>query len=123
MRQKAKVVDGSLNPGPPPLLFFSLYNAQKQKTNGEDMQTLLTWSDIRWTWGGGGVPNYKNVDNKPERDCFTNQAEYSQSCDHVGSRLVMEHSMMKSSTLFKSRPLPLYVHLMSTWHHSHDKCS
>ena len=64
--------------------------------------------------GGGGVPNYKNVDNKPERDCFTNQAEYSQSCDHVGSRLVMEHSMMKSSTLFKSRPLPLYVHLMST---------
>ena len=43
--------------------------------------------------------------------------------EHLGSCLVMENSMMKSSVLFEYGPLPSYVHLTSTWHHSRDKCS
>ena len=61
--------------------------------------------------GGVVVPNYKYGCDKPENKFFTVQAEYSQSCEHLGSCLAIECSMMKSST---NVDLPLYVHLMST---------
>ena len=75
---------------------------------------------------GGAVPDYKYVRNKPESGFLTDQAEYSWSCERLGSCLATEHSMMKSSTLFyefECGPLPPYVHLASTWRHSRDKCS
>ena len=37
--------------------------------------------------------------------------------------LLLERSMMKSSTLFERGPLPPYVHLASTRRHSRDRCS
>ena len=37
--------------------------------------------------------------------------------------LSLEHSMMKSSTLFECGPLPPYIHLASTRCHSCDRCS
>ena len=40
-----------------------------------------------------------------------------------GSWLSLERSMMKSSMFFEHRPLPPYVHLASTRHHSRDRCS
>ena len=48
----------------------------------------------------GAVPNYKYVRNKLESEFPTGQAEYSQSCERMGSCLVTEGSMMKSSMLF-----------------------
>ena len=67
--------------------------------------------------GGGAVPDYKYVCNKPDRGFLTGQAEYSRSCESLGSCLVTERSIMKSSTLFHEfeyGPLPPYVHLAST---------
>ena len=49
---------------------------------------------------GGAVPDYKYGCNKPESEFLTGQAEYSRSCERLGSCLVIERSMMKSSTLF-----------------------
>ena len=44
--------------------------------------------------------------------------------ERVGSYLAMEGSMMKSSMIFECSTLsPPYIHLVSTWHHSCDKCS
>ena len=66
---------------------------------------------------GGAVPDYKYVRNKPESGFLTGQAEYSRSCERLGSCLATERSMMKSSTLFhefECGPLPPYVHLAST---------
>ena len=34
---------------------------------------------------GGVVPDYKYVHNKPESEFLTGQAEYSQSCERLGS--------------------------------------
>ena len=48
----------------------------------------------------GAVPDFKYGRNKPESEFLTGQAEYSQSCERLGSCLVIERSMMKSSTLF-----------------------
>ena len=62
--------------------------------------------------GGGAVPDYKYVCNKLESEFLTFQAEYSRSCDHLGSCLVTE-SLMKFNTLFKCGPLPPHVHLTS----------
>ena len=36
------------------------------------------------------MPNYKYMCNKPESEFVTRQAEYSQSCEHLGSCLAME---------------------------------
>ena len=58
---------------------------------------------------GGEVPNFKYGRNKPESEFLTGQAEYSRSCECLGSCLAMERSMMKSSTLFHvfdGGPLP-----------------
>jgi len=70
---------------------------------------------------GGVVPDYKYRRNKPESEFLTGQAEYSWSCECLGSCLAVECSMMRSSMLFQvfecSLLLP-YVHLASTWHHS-----
>ena len=66
---------------------------------------------------GGAVPDFKYGRNKPKSEFLTSQAEYSRFCERLGSCLVIEHSMMKSSTLFHvfdSGPLPPYVHLTST---------
>ena len=63
---------------------------------------------------GGAVPDYKYVHNKPESEFLTGQVEYSRSCERLGSCLAMEHSMMKSSTLFhvfECGLLPSYIHL------------
>ena len=46
------------------------------------------------------VPDYKHGLNKPESEFLTSQAEYSWSCKCLGSCLVVERSMMKSSMLF-----------------------
>ena len=76
--------------------------------------------------GGGAVPNYKYKCNKPESEFLTGQVEYLWSCERLGSCLAVEHSMMKSSTLFhvfECGPLPPYVHLASTRRHSRDRCS
>ena len=65
---------------------------------------------------GGGVPDYKYGHNKPESEFLTVQVEYSQSCERLGSCLVTERSLMKSSMLFHvfgCGPLPPYVHLTS----------
>ena len=66
---------------------------------------------------GGAVPDYKYVRNKSESEFLTGQAEYSRSCECLGSCLVTERSMMKSSMLFhvfECGPIPPYVHLAST---------
>ena len=79
-------------------------------------------NDVRWTQGGRRrvVPNYKTcVINL--REFLTSQAKYSRSCEHLGSCLVTQCSMMKSNMLFhvfECRPLSPYVHFASTWHHS-----
>ena len=65
--------------------------------------------------GGGGDAQLQVHANKPESKFLTDQAEYSQSCERLGSCLV-EHSMMKSSTLLKCGSLPPYpshIHLVS----------
>ena len=84
-------------------------------------------NDIRWMRSGcRGVLNYKYVHNKTEREFHTGEAEYSRSCECLGSCLVTECSKMKSSMLlhvFEYGPLPRSVHVVSTWHHSHDKYS
>ena len=73
---------------------------------------------------GGPLPDYKYVHNKSESELLTRQAEYSQSCQHQGSCLATEHSMIKSSTSFHvfnadpSPQCPPCVHLTSC-----DKCS
>ena len=54
----------------------------------------------------GAVPDYKYVHNKPESEFLTGIVEYSPSCEHLGSCLAVEHSLMKSSMLFN---LPIYV--------------
>ena len=72
------------------------------------------------------MPDYKYGRNKTESEFLTGQAEYSWSYERLGSCLAVERSMMKSSMLFhvfECGPLPPYVHLASTWHHSHDRCS
>ena len=49
---------------------------------------------------GGAVPDYRYGRNIiPESDFLTGQAEYSWSCERLGSCLVTECSMMKSSTM------------------------
>ena len=78
---------------------------------------------MRWT--RRVVPNYKYGRNKPESEFLTVQAEYSESCERLGSCLVTERSMMKSSMLFHvfecgplhlmSTSRPPHIHLTSTW--------
>ena len=84
---------------------FSIYNTRKRKSGVKIWKDGNTYhvNDVRWTQGGdrgGTVPDYKYVCNKPESEFFTVQAEYSRSCERLGSCLAMEHSKMKSSTLF-----------------------
>ena len=58
-------------------------------------------NDIRWMLGGRGgwaVPDYKYRCNISESDFLTVQAEYSQPCGRLGSCMVIERSIMKSST-------------------------
>ena len=117
-------------PGLPRFLFFVQYNTRRRKSakNGEGLGTLITWmtSGGREVDVGGTVPDYKYVRNKPESGFLTGQAEYSRSCERLGSCLETERSMMKSSALFhefKCGPLLPYVHLASTWRYSRDKCS
>ena len=75
-------------------------------------------NDIRWMRSGcRGVLNYKYVHNKTEREFHTGEAEYSRSCECLGSCLVTECSKMKSSMLlhvFEYGPLPRSVHVVST---------
>ena len=52
------------------------------------------------------MPDYKYMCNKIESEFLTCQAEYSESCERLGSCLVTEYSMMKFSTLFECGPLP-----------------
>ena len=61
--------------------------------------------------------------NKRQSKFLTSEVEYCRSCEPQESWLSLEHSMMKSSTLFERRPLPPYVHLTSTRCHSCDRCS
>ena len=65
----------------------------------------------------GVVPDYKYRRNIPESEFLISQAEYSQSCERLGSCLVMEYLMIKSSMLFdvfEHRHLPSYNHLAPT---------
>ena len=59
---------------------------------------------------GEAVPDHKYRRNKPESEFLTGQAEYSRSCERLGSCVATElSSMMESSTLFhvfECRPLP-----------------
>ena len=71
--------------------------------------------------GGGAVPDYKYGRNKLESEFLTGVAEYSQSCEGLGSCLAIERSMIKSNTLFtlfmylSANPSPPpCVHLAST---------
>ena len=66
--------------------------------------------------GGGVMPDYKYMHNRPESEFLTAQVEYLQSCDHLVSCLETERSMMKSATVFEcgSLPRPPHVHLTST---------
>ena len=52
------------------------------------------------------MPDYKYMCNKLESEFLTCQAEYSESCERLGSCLATEYSMMKFSTLFECGPLP-----------------
>ena len=52
----------------------------------------------------GEVPKYVQI--KSERKFLTGQAEYSQYCERLGSCLVVECLVMKSSTSFERVPLP-----------------
>ena len=94
------------------------YNIQKQKSSEKQGRPGNTYHvDARWTWGGG-VPDYKYVCNKPEREVLIGQAKYMyrRSCECLGSCLAMQCLMMKSSTLFhvfEWGPLP-YIHLAPT---------
>ena len=54
-------------------------------------------NDVRWTWLGGAVPDYKYGRNTPESNFLAGQVEYLQSCEHLGSCLAIKHSIMKSS--------------------------
>ena len=66
---------------------------------------------------GDVVPDYKYMRNKPKSEFLTGKAEYSPSCEYLGSWLATEHLMRKSSTLFLNvDPSPLrppHVHLTS----------
>ena len=72
---------------------------------------------------GGAVPIYKLVCNKPSSEFLTGGVEYCRSHERLGSWLLFERSMMKSSTLFERGLLLPYVHLASTRRHSCDRCS
>ena len=83
---------------------FIQYGTRKWKSakNGEGLGTPITWmtSGGQEVDVGGMVPDYKYGRNKPESEFLTGQAEYSWSCERLVSCLMVERSMMKSSTLF-----------------------
>ena len=62
---------------------------------------------VMWMQGEcrGAGPNYKYVHNKLESKCSCGALAIL--CEHWGSCLVKERSMMRSSTLFECGPLPL----------------
>ena len=80
--------------------------------------------DVMWMWRGGvrwiqwgrdvdmGGGDYKYVHNKPESEFLTGQAEHLRSCEHLGSCLAMDGSMMKSSMYLNADSSPP----MSTLH-------
>ena len=74
-------------------------------------------NDICWTWGE------HREDGAQLRTCV--QVSYQWNWVHgcLGSRLVLECLMMKSSALFECGPLSPCVHLTSTRCHLCDKCS
>ena len=106
---------------------FNIHGSRRAAKNGEGLGTLITWINVRWNWGGrrGAVPDYRYMCNKPESIFFDWSSGVLVICKHLGSCLVTEPSMMKSSVLFhvfECRPLPPpFVHLGSTWRHSHGK--
>ena len=55
---------------------------------------------------GGAVPDYKYGRNKPQSEFLTGEAEYSRSCERLGSCLAIERSMMKLFHVFQCGPLP-----------------
>ena len=89
------------------------------------MGTPITWM----TSGGheldvwGALPINQFVCNKWVSKILTGEVEYCQSCEPKESWLSLERLMMKSSALFERGPLPPYVHLVSTRHHSRKRYS
>ena len=87
-------------------LFFSLHSytdARKQRKCVRPVMWRRHKVDV-----GGTVSDHKYVCNKPESEFLTSQTEHSQSCEHLGSCLVTECSMMKVWYVW---PLPPYIHL------------
>ena len=127
-----------------PLCFYSLVciqwitEAEKRWKTGKAWEHLSHDVDVRWTWDGRCLTINTCAINL--RVSFLNQQEHLKSC------LAVEHSTMKSSTLFDCEPLPSsslvprfyltavektclrtrlplpYVQIVSTWRHSCDKC-
>ena len=82
-------------PGLPVLVlrfvFRIIHGNRRAAINGEGLGTLIMWMTLGGRrWGGGMVPDYKYVHNKPESEFHTAQAEYSQSCERQGSCLATE---------------------------------
>ena len=127
-------------PGLPRFLFFGLRSVQYMEAKEHEKRgrpgNTYHMFDVRWTRGGhgGGRCLISSTDAiRPESEFLTSQAEYLWSCERLESCLAIELSMIKSSTLFHVfecgiAPVqlighrPPYVHLASTWHHSHDRC-
>ena len=124
----------SLVPRPPPFFvlrfaFSIIHGSRRVRKTGKAWEHLyITWmtSGGHKVDVGGAVPDYKYRRNKPETEFLTCQAEYSWSCERLGFCLVVERSMMKSSTLFQyssADPSPPHVHLASTRHNLRSRCS
>ena len=82
--------------------------------NGEGLDWTLDWIliiQLTWMWEGHGAQIHHN---KPQSKFLTGIVQYSQFFECLGLCLVLEHSVMNSSTLCECTALPPCVHLTST---------
>ena len=105
------------------LLFicFSIFNTWKMKGSKKWKRPQntyhVTWCEVNVRrWGVGS--NYKYL----LRACFLPGKSNGVLTILWTSGVLPRDSIMKSSLLFECGPLPPYVHFVSTWRHSHDKC-
>ena len=71
---------------------------------------------MTWTWDGhgrGAVPKYKFVFNKPDSEFLAGEVEHSHYRGCLGSCLVLENSMMKSSIWMSTLHSPNIIHVVS----------
>ena len=114
----------------PVLTVHSIHNngAEDQWKNG-GLGAFIMWVDARWTWGGGADIqicthwNLKASFLPVKTSSFVHANVWSSNCGRAFEWIIQCIVLVVGPLPPMSTSPPPLVHLLSTWHHSHDEYS